>query len=288
LEHIKTYLENSSDKEIPVIRVYYSLLKLLENEQSEDYYDLKNYLFKYLNNFGTTDIRHFFNVMTNHCNWKMKYGASEFIQERFEVYKKGIELKCWSAGTYFSEHQFIHVVKTALALHEIDWVQTFFEEHKKLLNPKVREVFVNYYQALLAFELKEYDKAQDYLGRINTSDDFAYHIQFKILYVKIFYDTQTLNIDNADTHPINYEIEALRQYLLEGNNKNMAETIRQVYSNFTNFFKRILNRKKKLIYDEPLNQTNIHVLQNDLAELNPLIERTWLEEKIDELMQAIK
>jgi len=288
LKHIKTYLENSPDAEIPAIRVYYSLLKLLEHEKSKDYYDLKDYLFIHLTNFGTTDIRQFFSHMANHCNWKILYGEQEFIRERFEVYQKGIELKCWSAGIYFSEHQFVHIVKTALALHEIDWIQTFFEEHKNLLNPEVQDVFVNYYQALLAFELKKYDKAQDHLSKINTADDFVYHVQFKILYIKIFYDKKNLNIDNADTHPINYEVEALRQYLLEGNNKNMAETTRQIYSNFTNFFKRILSRKKKLLYDESLTQANLQALQDDLAELKPLIERTWLEEKIKELTQAIK
>jgi len=162
LEHIKTYLYNSPDKEVPVIRVYYSLLKLLEHEKVEDYYDLKNYLFEFSDNFGTTDTRQLFNFMTNYCNWKVKHGAHEFIRERFDVYKKGIELKCWSAGTYFSEHQFIHVAKTALALHETDWVQIFFEEHKNLLNPKIQDIFVNYYQALLAFELKEYDKGLSY------------------------------------------------------------------------------------------------------------------------------
>lgn len=287
LENIKTHLENNADKEIPAIRVYYTLLKLLEDEKTEDFYDLKKYLFEYLDNFGTTDIRQFFNHMTNYCNWKILYGEQQFIKERFEVYQKGIELKCWSAGTYFSEHQFVHIVKTALALNEIDWIQTFFKEHKNLLNPKVQDVFVNYYQALLAFELKEYDKAQDHLKEINTADDFAYHIQFKILYIKIFYDTNTLNIDNAETHPINYEVEALRQYLLEGNNKTMAEATRQIYSNFTNFFKRIFNRKNKLLYGEPLTQANLQVLQNDLAKLKPLIERRWLDEKVAELMEEI-
>ena len=288
LEQIKTHLEISPDKEIPVIRVYYALLKLLEHEKKEDYFNLKSYLLKYLDNFGMTDIRQFFNFMTNYCGWKIRQGAKEFVQESFEVYQKGIELKCWSTGIYFSEHQFVHIVKTALALHEIDWVKTFFEAHKNLLNPKVKDVFVNYYQALLAFELKEYDAAQDYLNKINTADDFAYYIQFKILSIKIFYDTKTLNIDNADSHPINYEAEALRQYLLEGNNKNMAETTRLLYSNFTNFFKRILNRKKKLLYDEPITTANLEVLQNDLADLKPLIERTWLEEKITELIKEIK
>jgi len=205
LKHIKAHLESGTDRDIPVIHVYYSLLKLLEYEKPEDFYTLKNYLFRHLDNFGMTDIRQFFNHMTNYCIWKIRNGSQEFLQERFEVYQKGIELKCWSAGTYFSEHQFVHIVKTALALNEIDWVQTFFEEHKNLLNPKVQDVFVNYYEALLAFELKEYDKVQDYLGQINTADDFVYYVQFKILYIKIFYDIQDLNIDNAETHLINYE-----------------------------------------------------------------------------------
>lgn len=288
LEHIKNHLENSNDKDVPVIRVYYSLLKLLEQEKEEDYYDLKNYLFEHLNYFGMTDIRQSFNVMTNYCGLKIRHGMQEFTQEVFEVYQKGIELECWSTGIYFSEHQFVHIVKTALVLHEIDWVQKFFEEHKKLLNPKVRDVFINYYKALLSFELGQYDESQGYLGQINTADDFVYHVQFKILYIKIFYDTKNLNIENADTHPINYELEALRQYLLEGNNKSMAEATRLIYSNFTNFFKRILNRKKKLIYGEPFSQTSLQTLQTDLAELKPLIERAWLEEKIAELMKAIK
>jgi len=71
LEHIKTHLETSSDKEIPIIRVYYSLLKLLEYERPEDYYNLKNYLFEHLESFGMTDIRQFFNFMTNYCGWKI-------------------------------------------------------------------------------------------------------------------------------------------------------------------------------------------------------------------------
>jgi len=182
LKYIKLYLEeNEMDREIPAIRVYYALLKLIEYEDPEDYFDLKKYLFENIDSFGTTDIRQFFNHMTNYCNWKIKYGEQKFIQERFEVYQKGIDLKCWSAGTFFSEHQFVHIVKTALALHKIDWVQVFFEEHKEMLNPKIQDVFADYYQALLAFELKEYDKALHYLGQINTTKDFVYYVGFKIL-----------------------------------------------------------------------------------------------------------
>jgi len=285
LKYIKSYLEVSDvDTEVPPIRVYYTLLKLLEAGNTKDYYDLKNYLFTHLDCFELTDIRYLFNFISNYTIGKVREGKHEFVQERFDLFDKGIELKCWTSGIYFSEHQFVHVVKTALELGKMDWLNTFFQTHKDLLNPNVKDVFVNYYHALVSFHDHKFDKAQAYLGGIHTSEDFTYFIQFKILYIKIYYDKNDITFSNVDTHQINYEMEALRQYLLEGNNKNMAESTRLLYSNFTNFFRRILNRKKKLLYDESVTKTNFQSLQQDLAEIAPLIERSWLEEKIEELV----
>jgi len=285
LKYIKSYLEVSDvDTEVPPIRVFYTLLKLLEAGNTKDYYDLKNYLFTHLDCFELTDIRYLFNFISNYTIGKVREGKHEFVQERFDLFDKGIELKCWTSGIYFSEHQFVHVVKTALELDKMDWLNTFFQTHKDLLNPNVKDVFVNYYHALVSFHDHKFDKAQAYLGGIHTSEDFTYFIQFKILYIKIYYDRNDMTIDNADTHLINYEMEALRQYLLEGNNKNMAESTRLLYSNFTNFFRRILNRKKKVLYGESVTKANFQTLQQDLAQIAPLIERSWLEEKIEELV----
>ena len=291
LAYIKQHLDNHhADRSVPIIYVYYALLKLIEDEKPEDYYKVKDYLFKHPYTFGEVYNRQFFNILTNYCNRKIKNGEDDFMQERFEIYKKGVELKCWSAGTYFSEHQFIHIVKTALFLGELDWLEVFFQEHKDLLNPNVKDVFVNYYHALVTFESREYDTAQNHLREINNDQDFVYYMQSRILLIKIYYDNNELNSNNADEHPINNELEAIRQYALPSTNKKMSETVRQQYSNFANFFKRILHRKKKLIdaYEKSPTQANLQALQKDLTHLKPLIERTWLEEKVTELMAALE
>ena len=160
--------------------------------------------------------------------------------------------------------------------------------HKDLLNPDVKEDVINYYHALTAFELKQYDTAQNHLRDISTNQDFAYYMESKVLLIKIYYDNNELTIDNADEHPINNETENIGRYAAPNTNKKMSETVRQQYSNFANFFKRILNRKKKIIYGETLTQANLQALQNDLTHLKPLIERTWLEEKVRELMAALE
>jgi len=282
MEVVKNYVENSNTRQDFTVEIYYRLLKMLEDEQPKDYYTLKAQLYNAFNAFDIKELREFFNYLTNYCYRKIKQGNNEFIQERFEIYKKGIEVKCWSSGTYFSEHQFIHIVKTALSLDELDWLGEFFQTHKDLLNPDVKKDIINYYHALTAFELRQYKEAQKHLRDITANQDFAYYMESKVLLIKIYYD------NNEKEYPIDSELENIRKYTSPTADKKMSETVRQQYSNFANFFKRILNRKKKIIYGEALTQANLQALQNDLAKLKPLIERTWLEEKIAELTAALK
>jgi len=282
---IKQHVENSIDREIPIIRVYHTLLKLTQDEKQEDFYDLKNYLFNHLEAFDSTEIRQFFNFMCNYCNFSILNGKKELIKEVHAIHQKGIELKCWSTGIYFSEHQFIHIIKNALILDKKEWVNTFVEHHHELLNPNVHHNIFNYSKALIAFQHQQFEDVQDYLIKINNSEDFVYHVEYKILYIKIYYDSNKLNIDNIDTHPINYELEAIRHYVRPEKQAKMSETSRLIYNNFVNLFRRILERKKKHIMGETLTQQSIQRLHDELPTIQPLAERDWLEEKIVELLK---
>jgi len=104
---------------------------------------------------------------------------------------------------------------------------------------------LNYCHALSAFDREQYDTAQTYLHQKDTTKDFIYQLGFKILLIKVYYEKNDFTFSNVDTHPINYELDAIKQYVLPSTNKNMSEYNRLRYSNFANFFKRILARKRK-------------------------------------------
>jgi len=141
---------------------------------------------------------------------------------------------------------------------------------------------VNYYFALKCFHQKQFDKAQDHLLQISQSEDFTYSLNFKILLIKIYYESDDLSIDNLDTHPINYELETMRQNV-SVRNKRMSEIFRLAYNNFVNVFRRILERKKKRIMGEQLSRESIARLENDLHKITPLVEKGWLEAQIKKL-----
>jgi len=88
------------------------------------------------------------------------------------------------------------------------------EKYQSELNPKAKEDIVNYYDAIKAFQLSDYGAAQGSLIKIDNTEDFVYHIEFKILLIKIYYEQQPLTIDNMDIHPINYELESIRHYVM--------------------------------------------------------------------------
>lgn len=284
---IVAHLEKHPDKNIPIIYMYYTLLKLIEEEKQEYYYELKEYLFDNITVFDLTEIRQFLGFMINYCTQKSKEGQNHFFQEQHNIYLWGLKIGCWSAGIHFSPHQFLNIVLNALRLNKIDWTKNFIENHHGELSPDLKKNILNYSYALMYFKTKDLGKAQEYLTNIKVSEDFIYHLGFKVLLTKIYYELQELSIDNADTHAINYELEAIRHYIISTRNKKMSESKRQSYNNFVNIFKSILDRHKKLIYEEEVSTKNLEKLKDKLHKTSPIVERTWLEEKIEELMQRV-
>jgi len=287
MEIVKNYIEKSGDRQEFTVEIYYRLLKLLEDEQTEDYHTLKSKLFEAQDAFTTNELRQFLNFMSNYCKRRLKQGDDNFLQEQFDVFLTGLESNCWATGVYFSPNSFVEIVQTALSLNKLAWTDQFLLEYGEELPAHSKDNTLNYCLALAAFHKGDYNLAQKHLMYINAVEDFAYRMKFRVLLIKIYYDSHELTFDNAEEHPINNEVETLRQYVLPSTNKKMSENVRQQHSNFANFFKRILSRKKKLLFNGVLTQKNIATLQYDLAELKPLIERSWLEEKIVELIGTI-
>ncbi len=281
------YLENSEDLKIFAVRIYYLLLKVLKKEEIKDYYELKKLLFEQLHFFDAKELRELLNFLSNYCNRMIHKGNGQFVEEKFELYTVGLERECWTKGTAFSPHQFIQIISTALKLNKITWANDFIIKYGDKLSLELRNNMLNYGHALCAFEAGKYDLAHDFLSQINTIEDFIFRLRIKILLIKIYYDKNELTYKNIDTHPINNELETIKHFVLPSTNKKIAEVSRQRYGNFANFFKRILNRKKKIIDKIPPKVANIQALKTELADLQPLTERAWLTKKLDELIEEV-
>jgi|GEM_PF-725137 len=290
-EAIRQHLATHPDKEQASVGVYYRLLELLLNQRPEDYQELKAFLFENLNVFETGEIRQFFNHMTNSCTLMIRNQNTNFITEKHEIYEKGLELECWTKNMFFSEFQFVHIVRNALLLEDKEeWTANFIIEYQSTLRQEVKDYVCSFCNALLAYHNKQFKEAMNRLPTQEVPKDFAYFLDIKILKVKIHYDSDDWGFLPNGGYAILNELENIYNYVNHPS-REITQNIRKQYTNFINIFKRIFNRKRRLDYPDdtsPVTQANLQALQNDLTHLKPLIERTWLEEKVTELMAALE
>jgi len=216
---------------------------MLDDETPHNYYAFKHELFKNAAAFDPNEFRQLLNFMSNYCLKMLRQGNEKFLTERFEVFEMGLQSGCWTTEVSFSPHQFVQITHTALMLKKTAWAHDFLSTYQHQLPPDTKNNILHYCKALLAFQEKAYDGAQTHLMSVDNTEDFMYLIEFKILLVKIYYDNNELTFDNIEEHPINNELEAIKQYALPSTNKKMAENTRLQYSNFANFFKRILRKQ---------------------------------------------
>lgn len=280
---IKHFIESSKNQTIPIIQAYYILLCLIEKQEVKYFYELKKCLFDNISFFDIVILRQFLNHLINYGIKAIKIGKIEFIEQNREIYKLGLKLNCWSTGVVFSNHLFINIARNALRIGEIDWANAFVEQYKSELHSDVRGDIVNYYYALAAFQSKQYDIAQDHLIKITSPEDFIYHLRFKVLLTKIYYEQQPLNIESIGIHSMDYELDAIRHYVMSTRNTKMSEPVRESYNNFVRLLKRIINKRNKMILNGKIKSKQLDKLKQELLAETPFVERQWLKEKIEEL-----
>jgi len=287
LEVLKSYVSDNEDIEHYTIRVYYTFLRLVQEERIEDYDELKAMIYS-SNTFDNHEFRHMSALLINFCSVRIYQGDKRFMQERLELYKECLKRGALTEGVQLSAQRFILIIHTALAVNQPEWTNEFIEQYGEELGPDVREDIVKYGKALCAFHAGKYDIAQDFLNVMEKVMDSWVLIEIKILLIKIYYDKSELTFDNIDTHPINSELEALIQLTRPGSKINMSDNTRLGFANFTNFFKRILNRRKKIIGKERLSIDNIKALKTELTKIEPLKKRDWLNDKLNELLEDLE
>lgn len=281
------YLKHSNDTQHFTVNIYYRLYLLLENKREEDYYTLKEILFGSLDKFDANTLRQFFAYMSNYCLIMSLNGHTTFIHERFLVYEHGLRLKCWTAGIYFSQHQFIQILNVGLLLDKLEWTKQFYSDYKDRLAPNVAENTQFFCLSKLAFHEKKYQEAQEHLSSITQLEDFYRKLEVKIMLIKIYYDNGDLGFDNFDIHPIHNELEALRINTLKGSGTKIAVQTRIQFSNFAHILKKILAIRRNQLFKR-VNSNDITKLKTLLLQTKPITDETWLTSKIDNFVTIKK
>lgn len=273
LEQVEKFLkviEPSQFSGVPGVMIsYYSMMLLLKEDDVSNFYTLKSLIIKHEKEL---DRGHVYNIMQNllnYCNRNMDKGHPEFLRERFEIYKLGIERKILPAHDRSNFRFFTNCLETALRLKEFDWAKNFIKEHKALLPDEIRDNTINYSNALYNSAIGNHEIALEQLSKVKYND--VYHkLKCRALLTMLYYelDYSELLLSHADS---------FNHFVV--NDRLLNKTRKKYYSNFVKYVMRFDKMRSAGRVDEAQN------LKMKIRNDQTVYYKDWLLEKLDELIK---
>lgn len=280
LEAALAFVEEFEEESSSFMKAFYHLIMIQLNRQEEQHFAaLETLMSEQSQEFNTFDLRQVYAFMLNYCFRRLSKGELIYRRKCFEIYQQTLPMGIWNAGIYFSAHQYIIITKVAGRLGEFEWLGLFIDEYENELDAKYLPDIPNLAKAYYHYYQKDLEKAQKYLSLVTEEEDFIYTFSCKALMIHILYERGGEYIDLLEA-----AIHTLRVAI--GRNKKLGERIILAYQNFINLTKRLFRLREKLEKGK-ISQTMINRLKRDLSEIEPLNERDWLIEMIEELEKSI-
>lgn len=276
LNHIKAEID--SYKHVKLIGIYYEILSIMKSEQTPvNYYLLRNLLDDNKEIIEPLFWRELYIELFNYCKNLQHKNVKPFASETFELMNKMLK-----DGLFYDENKIMPeqnyrtLIAVGLRLGKMDWTKEFINSYKDYLIPEIKEDSFNYNMAAFCYmraknvQQKDkqalYDTALSHLGKV-TTDELYYYSGVRILYLKIYIETDELNY--ADSI-----IDNFKHYLKK--NKLISEDLYNDSINFVASCEKIIKLKSG---NSRLKKDKVKDLINSYDLVN---SRKWLLSKIDE------
>ena len=259
----------------PSIYMYYTLYQMIVYSDHQFYFKAYEVLKNNQRYFEQHELKSLYNYLQNYCIGQINLGETHFLKEIFKLYQSQISQDLLIEDGYLSEWHYKNIVTTGIRLGEMDWVGHFVETFKEKLHPESRENAYLFNLASYYYATKQLDRVLDLLVKVEYND-LRYNLGAKALLLRTYYDLE-------EYEPLFSLSESFKQYLHR--NKLMADSRRIGYSNLFRLTKKTAQIKANAGFvSKEKTQKELKKLEKDLKESEAIFNKSWLVEKINELI----
>ena len=259
--------KNTELLEIPSIATYYYIFRTLVNlEEEEHFFNLKQQVIKYGKLFPQNEIQNIYLLMINHCIKKLNGGEKKFVLEAWEIHKKGIDENILLNDGILSRFIYKNFISIGLMLKLYDDVERAIYDYKDLMKKEYQESYFNFSLSSYYFEKGEYNKAMSLLSQYEH-DDVLINLNAKTMLLKIYYELSEFNV-------LESLLESMRAYI---------QRKKELGSRRIALYKNIIRYTKKLLKVNPYSKAQKEKLKAEIETAKPLTEKAWLLKQLAEL-----
>jgi hypothetical protein len=266
------FIKNNNYRYSWIVELYYCrIMMILDFDNEEHFYRLKSLL---LENYGKLQDEmkyNWFISLSNYCLMKLNKGI-DFRRKLFEMNKLIVETGLVFPGRYFLKILFLQILRSALAIDEIQWAEKYILEYVHKLKPSYQKPMEAFSYATLYFKMGKYNKVLENLSKVKFVDARD-KIDVKILYIETYYE---LN----ETEAVISLIDSTKHFL--NNNSAFTELTKTNYLKSLNLLNRLVKVKLNNDTDE------MEYILKEAREPRGLGIGWWLETKVDELKTQMK
>jgi hypothetical protein len=275
-EHDKTLMDKTEEyilknreelKNITYIWYYYNSYKLASTQKEEYFYELREILSNKYDELSKTDKRNIYVMLTNFCYVQRNSGNEKYSKEHFSLLRENIKRgEYQTTGGFMSHIYYMNAVIIGLGTGESDWVLNFMKAYKDEMDEINKQNTYDFCNAFYNYTVGDYNKALQIASTIETND-LSYKHQLKSLYLKIFFDMNS--IESFYSH-----IDSYKHFI--ANENNASKELRNTINSYITFAKKLFDLKNSA-EDKDFE---ISKLEKEVQNSKALINKVWILERI--------
>lgn len=205
LEEVLRYVERSPVRQSPAVAIYHQAYKALSEPEAEAYFaNLRELIEQHWRQFPPEEARDIHLLAINYCIQRLNKGHRQYIQQAFELYRRGLERGVLLEEGALSKFTYNNVLMLAIGLKQWAWAEEFLETYKNHLPGKERENIYRYNLAVYYFRKPDYGRAMQLLQQANP-EDVLYNLNARSMLLRIYcelgeYDALESLLDSFRTY----------------------------------------------------------------------------------------
>ena len=241
---------------------YHCYLMLKQPDHDQHFHAFRAQLFGLIPHFPTEEMRDLFLLGINFCIRQINRTGEHYMREALELYQKGLESQLLLENGLLSRFTYNNIAGIALRLQELNWTEQFLIQYRPFLEANQQEAAYSLNAARLAFAKKEFLAVLSFLQKADYKD-FINNMVAKTLLLKAYYELGEFDL-------LEYHLKTMRNFLRR---KRRMGYHQQNYNNIVRIAFKLLNFNK---------QADKMALTKLILQTQPLTERKWLIEKVEE------
>ena len=260
---VMQHMEKHDYSKVPLVNLYYNMLKLLETEEEKYFFELQKGRIKFEKFISSADEYNIAITMMQYCYKKVQKGDSNFRRKQFEVVNIVLDKNMIPPGN-IEPYFFINSIRNAAIIKEFDWCCNFIEKYESRLNKDRLNETLYFSNALIAFYKSKYEDALKHISAFNTERS-TLKTEFRNIQLVIYYE---LNY-NDELFSL---IDSYRHFL--NRDKDIAEKTRELSLEFI----RIVSKLVSYSQDEDVESAVL--LKNEVLKYPYFNFKEWFLSKL--------